>query len=337
MREALLYKKLKSNSVQCELCNHFCVIKNNNSGICLCRVNRGGILTNIIHGKLTSINVDPIEKKPLFHFLPGSLTYSLGTYGCNFTCKNCHNWTLSQEDNLEDKSRELEEISPEKIVEDCLQNNCKSIAYTYNEPTIPLEYYLEIMKIAHKNNLKNVWVSNGFMSEKCLSLIMPYLDAVNIDLKSFEDNTYKEYFGARLEPVLSNLKTLHNEQIHLEITTLIIPGLSNDVEMLSNISNFIANNLDVDVPWHISKFSASISYNLKHKQDTSDSDIYSAYEAGKQSGLNFIYVGNMPGDQKENTYCYNCGELCIRRFTYSVERFDINGSCPKCDHILGIN
>lgn len=336
MQEAKLYIQKEESVVQCKLCNHFCVIPEGQSGICLCRINEAGTLYNLLYGKPVSINIDPIEKKPLFHYLPGTLSYSLGTYGCNFTCLNCHNWVLSQENNVKEKLSKLKYISPEKIVEDALESDCRSISYTYNEPTIPFEYYLDIMKIAKKNKLKNIWVSNGYMSEAGLNAIIPYLDATNIDLKSFNSDIYQQYYGANLEPILSNLKKLHNEQVHLEITTLLIPGISNDPEMLADLTNFISNSLDPDIPWHINKFSAKISYKLQKNQDTREKDIQIAYEIGKQAGLNYIYVGNMPGDQKENTYCPNCGELCIRRFFNNVERFDRAGECPNCKQILGL-
>jgi pyruvate formate lyase activating enzyme len=335
MHEALLYKKLKNNSVQCELCNHFCIIEKGQLGVCASRINVDGRLDSLVGGRSVSTTTDPIEKKPLFHFLPGSLTYSLGTYGCNFTCLNCHNWTLSQAENIQEKVEKIEEVPPEKIVFDAIQSGCRSISYTYNEPTQSVEYYLEIMKIARNNKLKNIWVTNGFMSEKCLSLIMPYLDAVNVDLKSFDGYFYKEHCGGRLEPVLKNIEILYNEQVHLEVTTLLIPGLTTSSEMLIDLSNYIAS-LDIDIPWHITKFSALISHKLTKNKDTDEKDVHSAYEIGKQAGLNFIYVGNMPGDQKENTYCHNCGELCIRRFAYRIERFDVKKACPNCSQLLGI-
>lgn len=336
MQEALAYKKLDNKAVQCELCNHFCFIKNNKSGICSSRTNKEGVLKNINYGKLKANNIDPIEKKPLFHFMPGSSSYSIGTYGCNLKCLNCQNWELSQEENTEEKISSLEREDPETIVEVAIMHNCKSISYTYNEPTISFEYYLDVMKIAHQKKLKNIWISNGFINQKYLKMLLPYLDAINVDLKSFEDDFYRKYCGARLEPILENLKILYNEQIHLEICSLIIPGISSDYEMLFNLCNFIAQKLDPDTPWHASKFSALASYGLKQLTDTEDNDIQNAYEAGKQAGLNFIYVGNMPGDQKENTYCPECGELCIRRFAYRIERFDVKGLCPKCSRYLGI-
>ncbi len=227
-------------------------------------------------------------------------------------------------------------MPPEKIIESALGENCESIAYTYNEPTIFTEYALEIMRLAHKYGLKNAWVSNGYMTEDCLNSIIPYLDAINIDLKSFDNNFYKKNCSAKLDSILNNLILLKKEQIHLEITTLIIPNLSDDLKMLEELADFIVTKLDGDTPWHLTKFSADISWRLNDSPSTTDDVIYQAYEIGKTAGLKYVYVGNMPGDQKENTYCPKCGELSIRRLNYSIERLDNSGHCPACDRSLDI-
>jgi pyruvate formate lyase activating enzyme len=336
MHEAKFYKKISGTTLQCQLCNHFCAIKDGEKGFCRARENRGGKLYSLVYGYPVAINIDPVEKKPLFHFMPGSLSYSLGTLGCNFRCKNCQNWDISQEENISKKERSMEYFSPEKIVEEALGNECQSIAYTYNEPTIWTEYALDIMKLATKNNLKNIWVSNGFMADACLDAITPYLDAINIDIKSFDDEFYKENCAARLKPVLENCEKIKRKNIHLEITTLIIPTLSDDIEILKKIAEFIAVKLGDDTPWHISKFSPEISWRLRRLPATEEEVIYKAYEVGKEAGLKYIYAGNLPGDQKENTYCPNCGEIAIRRLGYEIERFDNNGRCPQCDKDLDI-
>ena len=336
MKEAKFYKNLDSNQVQCQLCHHFCLINDGKVGTCRARKNIKGTLYSLVYGYPVALNVDPIEKKPFFHFMPDSVSYSLGTLGCNFACLNCQNWDISQAKNIEVKNKNLDFIAPEKIIEDALSNNCQSIAYTYNEPTIFAEYALEIMKLAQSNRLKNVWVSNGFMSDNCLNSILPYLDAINIDLKSINEDFYKDNCSTRLSPILKNLKTLKQEQIHLEVTTLIIPTLSDDIEMLEKLVKFIVTELDDDTPWHISKFSPEISWKMKSLPTTGDDIIYQAYEIGKEAGLKYVYVGNMPGDQKENTYCPKCGELAIRRLGYHVERLDNNGRCAHCDRSLDI-
>ncbi len=337
MKEAKFYQKLKNNEVQCKLCSHFCRIAENQYGLCGVRKNQKGSLYSLVHEYPAVLSSDPIEKKPLFHFQPGSLTYSLGTLGCNLSCANCQNWDLSQvSGRIEKKIESLDSKDAEKVVSEAIGNGCQSIAYTYNEPTVWTEYALEIMKLARENDLKNVWVSNGFMSENCLGAILPYLDAINIDLKSTENKFYQKNCGAKLNPVLNNLKTIKEEGVHLEVTTLIIPSLSDDNKMFKELAEFIVDELGTEVPWHISRFSPEISWKLKDLEQTTKETIYKAYEIGKQAGLNYIYVGNIPGDQKENTYCPACGELAIRRLGFYVERFDNEGRCPQCDKNLDI-
>ncbi|MCX6796288.1 MAG: AmmeMemoRadiSam system radical SAM enzyme [Candidatus Falkowbacteria bacterium] len=226
MEKASLYKQLNDSTIQCELCNHFCVIKDGRVGICRVRKNKKGSLYSLVYGQPVAMNVDPVEKKPLFHFQPGSLTYSLGTYGCNFACANCQNWDISQETNIEKKLANLPFVAPEEIINETIANDCQSISYTYNEPTVFTEYALKIMKLAHQQKLKNIWVSNGYMSKQCLEKIIPFLNAINIDLKSFTEKFYQENCHARLQPILNSLQFLQEQQVHLEITTLIIPTLS---------------------------------------------------------------------------------------------------------------
>jgi len=336
MQEAKFYKKLDNNTVQCQLCNHFCAIKNNQVGICRTRQNLSGKLYSLVYGYPIALNIDPIEKKPLYHFQPGSLSYSLGTLGCNFRCANCQNWDISQAKNIGVKVKQMNFVEPEKIVEEAIGHDCKSIAYTYTEPTIFTEYALDIMKLAKDYKIKNVWVSNGFMSRQCLNAILPYLDAINVDIKSMDDNFYQNNCAARVKPVLDNLKIIKNEGIHLEVTTLIIPTLSDSIEMLEQIAKFIAQELDTDVPWHLSKFSPEISWKLKNLPHTGDDIIYRVFEIGKEAGLKYVYVGNMPGDQKENTYCPKCNEPAIRRMGYHIERLDNHGRCAHCDKNLDI-
>lgn len=337
MKEAEFYKKLDNNNkVQCRLCNHFCYIDDGLTGICRVRKNEKGKLYSLVYGYPVALNIDPIEKKPLFHFSPGSFAYSLGTLGCNFRCTNCQNWDISQTTDIESKIKYLDFIPAEKIIKGALAAGCQSIAYTYNEPTIWTEYALDIMKLARKNKLKNVWVSNGYMSGNCLEAILPYLDTANIDLKSMDEDFYKKKCGAKLAPVLDNLKMLKKKKIHNEITTLIIPGLSDNPAMLEKIAEFITIELSPETPWHISKFSPEISWKLKNLPETGDEIIYKAYAIGKKAGLKYIYTGNMPGDDKENTYCPACGQLAIRRLGYQIERLDKNGRCAKCGKNLDI-
>ncbi len=336
MTEAKFYKTSKNKAVQCRLCNHFCFIKEGEAGLCRVRQNRQGKLYSLVYGYPVALNVDPIEKKPLFHFLPGSLTYSLGTLGCNFACANCQNWDISQAKNIAEKVKKLDFVEPEKIIAEAEGHHCHSVSYTYNEPTIFTEYALEIMKLAPAHGLRNVWVSNGFMSADCLRAILPYLDAINVDLKSMSDDFYRDNCAGRLQPVLDNLKEIKRKQVHLEITTLIIPTLSAGIEMFKKIADFIAVELGDDTPWHLSKFSPRLSWKLKAVPSTGDDVIYAAYEIGKQAGLKYVYTGNLPGDQRENTYCSRCNALAIRRLGYEIERLDHNGHCPDCDKSLDI-
>lgn len=336
MKEAKFYEKLDKHNVKCRLCHQQCLIANNKTGLCGARVNRNGALYSLIYGYPVSCAIDPIEKKPLYHFYPQSNAYSIGTFGCNFSCQNCQNWTQTQESEIEKKLARLDPVLPERIIEEALGNDCLSIAYTYNEPTIFTEYALDIMKLAHANGLKNVWVSNGYMSEGCLDQIIPYLDAVNVDLKSFDPLFYQKICGAKLEPILENLRRLKSEQVALEISTLIIPGYSDDIEMLEGLTQFIASELDSDTPWHVLKFSPEISWKMKNNEATGEDIVYQAYEIGKENGLKYVYVGNIPGDQKENTYCPQCKELAIRRMGHYVERLDNNGHCAYCDRSLDI-
>ena len=336
MKECLNYKKIDFQTLQCQTCNHFCKIKNGRVGVCGIRQNIGGKLYLLAYGKAAAAHVDPIEKKPFFHFLPGSIAYSFGTIGCNFRCKNCQNYDISQMFGLKGRVREYSELnwgyslSPKRIVEDALKNKCKSIAYTYTEPTVFMEYALDTMRLAKEKGLKNVWVSNGFMSDRTLDEIIPYLDAINIDIKSFDNDFYQSNCGARVQPILSNCKRLASEKVWLEITTLVIPTLSDNEKMLRQIAGFIKNELGDLVPWHISSFSGEISWKLQDIPNTPVKTIKNARRIAKEEGLKYVYAGNVPGSDMENTYCPKCDNIVIKRDNYHIERHDKKGSCPKC-------
>jgi len=336
MQGAKFYKELDSLTVACELCHQACLIKNNSTGVCRVRKNVNGKLFSLAYGCPVALNVDPIEKKPLFHFQPGSLSYSLGTLGCNFRCLNCQNWDISQAADIEKRVGHIDWVEPRIIIEQAIDSDCQSIAYTYNEPTVFAEYTVDIMKLARQNNLKNVWVSNGYMSDSCLEAILPCLDAINVDLKSMDREFYKTNCSAKLEPVLKNLIAIKKADAHLEITTLIIPELSDDYEMLKKMAEFIVSELGADVPWHLSKFSPDVSWKLKKTPATPEKIILQAHEIGKFAGLKYVYIGNLPGDERENTYCPACGQLAIRRFGYEIERLDRHGRCLYCDKSLDI-
>ena len=340
MKECLNYEKIDAQTLRCQTCSHFCKIKKGRVGVCGIRQNIGGKLYLLTYGKAAAAHIDPIEKKPLFHFLPGSLSYSLGTIGCNFRCANCQNYDISQIFGLKGRVREYSklnwgfDLAPEEIVREALKNKCQSISYTYTEPTIFAEYALDTMKLAKKQGIKNIWVSNGFMSQKTLDAIGPYLDAINVDIKSFDEEFYESNCGARLNPVLENSKRLAEERVWLEITTLIIPTLSDDEKMLKKIARFIKKELGDFVPWHVSAFSGAISWKLKHLPDTPVATVKKACAIGKKEGLKYVYTGNIWEDGVENTLCPQCGKVAIKRAGFSVERLDKNGKCLSCGKIL---
>lgn len=335
MRESFLYKKLKDNQVQCQTCAHYCVLGLQERGKCGVRENIDGKLLVLNDNKVITVHLDPIEKKPLFHFLPASQSLSLATVGCNFSCLNCQNYDLSQGFK---RKKEIpgETISPSEIIQQALERKTPSISYTYTEPTIFLELALETMKLAKENEIKNLWVSNGFFSKETFKLVAPYLDAVNIDLKGFTEKFYQEVCGGRLQPVLDNLKRIKEKNIWLEITTLIIPTLSDDLEMLREIAAFIKNELGEETPWHISRFSGAISWQLKDLPETPIAVIEDVCQIGKKAGLKYVYAGNLPDSEWENTYCPACNALAIKRGFYRIERYDRGGKCPQCKADLNI-
>ena len=335
MKEALLYKKLKDKRVQCQTCSHYCVILPKKRGICAVRENIEGKLYSLVYGKACALNIDPIEKKPFFHFLPGTFSLSIATVGCNFACKNCQNFDISQAPKPE-KPIFGEDLPPEKIVQIALENNLPSISYTYTEPTIFLEYALETMKLAKKQGLKNNWVSNGFLSKESREIVLPYLDAINIDLKSFSDDFYQKICQGKLGPVLDSAKFFKKNKVWVEITTLVIPTLSDSKEMFEKIAKFIKKELGPETPWHITQFSGKISWKLQHLPDTPIETLKMGYEIGKKAGLKYVYTGNVPGLETECTFCSKCGAKMIERFGYTIKRYDKNGKCSKCGQILNI-
>ncbi len=337
MKESYLYQKLGNNKVQCNTCSHRCFIVPENFGICGVRKNINGKLYALNYGKAISNSIDPIEKKPLFHFLPGTHSLSIATVGCNLRCGNCQNWQISQLVKNDKSQLDIgQNLSPSKIVAQAIENKCPSISYTYTEPTIFLEYALDTMKLAKEVGIKNIWVTNGFMSKETLKLIRPYLDAVNVDLKSFDNKFYKTHCGAKIDPVLENLKQIKKLKIWIEITTLLIPILSDNKKMLENIAKFIFNELGSETPWHLSAFSGEISYKMKNISNTNIKTIREACGIGKKAGLKYIYAGNIPGNSSENTYCPKCDELAIERIGFYIKRFDQGGKCGKCGESLDI-
>lgn len=329
-----LWEKPSKDKVRCLACSHYCLIHPGKRGICGVRENKKGRLYSMVHGKAVAVNIDPIEKKPFFHFLPGTKSLSLAAVGCNFRCNNCVNWSISQFPKIDEKKISGEDWSPSKVVKMALDNKCPSISYTYTEPTVFTEYAFDTMKLAKDYNLKNTWVSNGYMSAECIDLIAPYLDAVNIDLKSFSDKFYRTNCGGTLAPVLEGLKELKKKNIWIEITTLIIPGLTDSMDMLHKIAKFIYRDLGAETPWHIAQFIPA--HKLSHLDMTPMETIKLICEMGRSFGLKYVYSGNIPGAYLEDTYCPKCRQLMIDREQYSVMRFDKKGKCANCAQDLSL-
>ena len=287
----MLYKKLKDKSVRCLACAHYCQIAPDGFGICGTRQNQNGKLVSRVYGHVAAIHVDPIEKKPLYHFMPGSEILSIGTLGCNFRCPWCQNWDISQATKQRNKPKNWgQKISPEEIVELAKKYKTPAVAYTYNEPAIFIEFAHDTAKLAHRIGLKNVFVTNGFLSKESFEYIKPYLDAANVDLKSMDDKFYQKFCGARLQPVLDTIRRFHDAKIHIEITTLIIPGVNDSDANLRKISKFIAD-LSPEIPWHISRFFPA--YKMADREPTPISSLKRAKKIAESAGLKHIYIGNI--------------------------------------------
>jgi len=327
MKEAYLYEKDSKGQVRCLLCNHRCLIADGKKGLCSVRENNDGTLYSLVYEKLISAHVDPIEKKPFFHFLPGSKAFSIATVGCNFRCLHCQNHEISQLPH-DRENISGERVSGADIVSMALKYNCASISYTYTEPTIFFEYAYDTAKIAHKEGLKNNFVTNGYMTAEALDMIAPYLDGANVDLKSFSEEFYKTVCGAKLKPVLENIKKMKDLGIWVEVTTLIIPTLNDSEEEWREIARFILS-VSPEIPWHVSAFYPT--YRMLDKPRTSAEIIRQAREIGLEEGLRYVYSGNIPGEEGENTFCYHCNKVLIRRRGYEIAEHSITkGQCPHC-------
>ena len=329
MMEAYLYESLKDNKVKCNLCSHRCVIKDGRRGICSVRENRSGILKTLVYGKVIARHIDPIEKKPLFHFLPGSLSYSIATVGCNFKCRFCQNADIAQMPSDHKGVIMGDTYTPEEVVAAAERGGCRSISYTYTEPTVFFELAYDTAKLAHEKGIRNVFVTNGYMTAEALNMINPYLDAANVDLKAFRDKYYKELCSAKLKHVLKTLKLMKSLDIFVEVTTLIVPGLNDDRAELEELASFIKSALGSQTPWHISRFHPT--YKLKDRPPTPVQTLQMAREIGLNVGLKYVYTGNVPGNEGENTFCYSCREMVIERWGFQVGKMRMaNGQCTKC-------
>ena len=327
MKKALFWNGLGDKKVKCFLCSHECIIGPGKTGICGVRENREGTLYSLVYGMLIAQNADPIEKKPLFHVYPGSLSYSIATVGCNFKCAFCQNADISQVSTTQ-RRFPVREVRAESVVQSAQASGCRSIAYTYTEPTIYFEYALDVSRYATNENIQNVFVSNGYMSNECIDAAASHLTAANIDLKSFREKFYKNQCKARLQPVLDSLIRLKERGVWLEVTTLLIPGLNDSEQEIRDIAKFI-HDLGPETPWHISRFWPT--YNLVDIPPTPPESVRLARRIGLSEGLEFVYTGNIPGDDGEKTYCPSCGKILIDRRGYIIEKNSlVEGCCPFC-------
>jgi len=331
-KEAYHYVKLGKN-VQCKLCPNNCLLEPNDRSVCRVRVNKDGKLYTLVYGNPCSVHVDPIEKKPLFHFLPTTKAFSIATAGCNFRCLNCQNWTISQQKPEDTQNYDL---MPEKVVELAQQQDCKSIAYTYNEPSVFYEYMYDTSKLALKKNIKNLWITNGSMNEQPLIEFCKYLDAANVDLKSFKQSIYSDLNSGHLQTVLDTLKTLKQEKVWFEVTNLVVPTWTDDIDMIAEMCDWLYKNIGSDYPLHFSRFSPQ--YKLTHLPPTSVSFLEQAHKTALDSGIKFVYIGNVPGHKAQNTYCPKCNKIVIERKGYVTNTDNlVNGTCKFCgEKIAGV-
>jgi pyruvate formate lyase activating enzyme len=332
MKEAMLYQRLPRGKVRCDLCAHHCVIFPGQVGICRVRENRDGTLYSLVYGHTAGQEVDPIEKKPLFHFYPGSTAYSISTVGCNFHCQFCQNWTISQ---AVDPSQFLigEDLTPQQIVDRALNHGCKSVAYTYTEPTVFFEYALDTAEIAHTHGLKNIFVTNGYETAEAVEVIRPYLDAANVDLKSFSDHYYRKIVGATIEPVLETIRLVKSLEIWLEVTTLVVPGLNDSPDEFRRIARFLAEEVGFETPWHVSRFFPT--HKMPDLPPTELASLMQAREIGLEEGLKYVYVGNIGETDLENTHCPGCNLLLIERSILGVAANTVrDGACPRCGWLI---
>lgn len=337
IKEALLYEKIDNSRVKCNTCERFCKIDLNELGFCKTRRNINGKLYTLEYGDISSYSVNPIEKKPFFHFYPGSYALTIGSWSCNFTCPWCQNYEISK---FPPDTKRSNYISPEKFVNLVKAEKCQGTSISFNEPTLLLEYSLDVFDIAKKEGYYNTYVTNGYMSLPALKLLAEHgLDAMNIDVKGDEE-TVKRYCGADVEKVWRNIKEAKKLGIHIEITTLVIPGVNDDEECLQSIASRIIKEAGENTPWHVTQYYPAykaLEVGL-YPRRTPIKTLEEAWKIGKKEGLNYVYVGNVPGHPLENTYCHNCGELLIKRYIFDIIDYRVTSEnkCPKCKEKIPI-
>ena len=316
--------------IQCDLCPKHCIIAPGQSGDCRIRVNVDGELVAVTYGYPCSLHIDPIEKKPLFHFLPGSKVFSIATVGCNLHCKNCQNWEISQQSPIDVPAYKA---SPKQIAEISKKNNCESVAYTYTDPAVFYEYTLDSSKEVKKKGMKNIIVTAGYFNEKPLKELCKYLDAANVDLKAYSDKFYRDICSATLKPVLDSLVTIKSSGVHLEVTNLLLPTMNDSDKDIKSLCKWIKENLGKEVPLHFSRFFPQ--YRMRSLPPTSIKTLKNARSIARDIGMQYVYIGNVVGDDFENTFCPNCGKLLILRHGYIIKKNVIkNGKCPYCGYSI---
>ena len=339
LKEALLYQKLAKGQVRCNICQRRCLITEGKSGYCQTRINQKGILYTTLYGLVSSVNLDPIEKKPVFHFKPGSHCLSFGTYGCNFRCLFCQNWQISFEKPVSLSLDNQKLLSPKEALKLALKSKAQSIALTYNEPAIWLEYSLDLFKLAKKANLYTIWVTNGYATKENIDLIAPYLDVYRVDLKSFDNHFYQKLIKIpKAQAIFDTTKYLHQKypEVHIECVTNIIPKWNDQEKNLQAIGNWILKNLGPKTPWHLTRFYPDAE--LNNIPPTPEKTLLKARKKAMEQGLKFVYLGNLPVDKEDDTFCPKCGNLAIRRTGYKTEIIGVNhqGYCSDCQEDLNI-
>jgi pyruvate formate lyase activating enzyme len=330
MKEVRHYRKLDGGNVSCYTCAHRCTVAEGRRGVCGVMENRGGVLYSLVYGRAVAMHADPIEKKPLFHFHPGSSAFSVATVGCNMRCLNCQNSDISQ---MPRDHRRIEgsDVPPEAIVRAAIDSGSRILSFTYTEPAVFFDYALDTALIAVRHGMENTFVTNGYFTEETVRAAAPVLHAANVDLKAFRDETYRNVCGASLQPVLESIRLLKNLGVWIEITTLLIPGVNDSEEELVSIARFI-HSVDPGIPWHISRFYPQ--YRMTDRPSTPVESIRRARAIGREAGLRFVYAGNVPGDEGENTSCWNCGGVLVERRGFQVASNRIrDGHCPDCGKV----
>jgi pyruvate formate lyase activating enzyme len=329
-KEGFLYSKLSGDRVMCGVCPNRCLLSPGDRSVCRSKVNIKGRLYSLAYGNPCSINIDPIEKKPLYHFLPKSMAFSIATTGCSFRCLNCQNWEISQKKPEQVRHYDL---FPDKVVESTLQSGAQSIAYTYSEATTYFEYMIDTARIAAKNKINNLWISNGSINSKPLLELCKVINAANVNIKSFDDDLYRKLNGGRLKPVLNTFKTLHEQQIHFEMTNLVVPGYVDKDEMVKKMCDWILTAIGPDHPLHFIRFFPR--YKLNRLPPTPISTLTRFRKLAMEAGIRYVYAGNIPGHEGNHTSCHNCKKLLVKRFGYHIPEYNIkDGKCTFCNTLI---